>query len=627
MAAISGVLRFDKKRTGVSSSNLTGIANVPIVLQNTGTNEMLSVYTDANGYYAFTNVPNGNYRIVEAYGMAASASPGNLSAAAAGSPVKSVFPPITFASDPPAGATNLDAVTPSALLVTAAGADITGQDILNGPVKYTPIEAIMDTGVIVLPPNLITEADNGTFGGFPQGTPANTGANPNPYPDIGTRFIYTQPNPAGVTPAFHQYTIQNIMNDGTANVQNTWWRIADHTSGDERGRMMVINGDAPGSVIFEQKVSVKPSTAYLFSSWILNLAKSTDLADPQLGVEVMDANGQTIYNQTLGALIPMNPDNPEWKQIGTLIHSGDNTSLTIRFVSMGPEAHGNDYVIDDITLNEVQVIAYFPKKTADTSEVTVGDTAKYTIMLENTGINPLTNVVLSDFVPDGLIFVPGSVVIDGVSSPASNPNTGFSVPDILSGSTLTVTFSVAADHVPAANPTINRASVDYSYSYVRGGISSRFSTKTNVVPINIIVKAVGLSADLSIVKTVFPPDVLPCGTVTYTLVIANAGPSDAADVSVLDSFPGEIRCVYHSMDNGKTWEEGIRDFSFDSIAAGSRKTIQIKGVVCDGAASSITNEASVISRTPDPNPYNNRSVVSVNVREKSCPHKACQRME
>ncbi|MDR1664875.1 MAG: cell surface protein, partial [Clostridiales bacterium] len=333
MADISGRLLYDGARTANPASVTTGIANVPVILQNTATNETLAVLTDASGNYAFTNVPSGGYRIVEAYGTPASPSPGDFANAVPGSPQKAATPPISFVENPATGATHLDATTPDTLLVTVSGADISGQDILNGPVKYSPVQTILDESVTVLPENLITGADGGTFGSFPQGTPANTGANPNPYTDIGTDFMYTQPNPVGITPGPRQYTVQNIMNDATANVQSTWWRISDHTSGNETGRMMVVNGDVPGAVIFQQRVTVKPGTYYLLSSWILNMANNQALAEPKLGVEVSDANGKIMYSATLGALISVNLDEPEWKQIGTILNSRDNSSLTVRFTS------------------------------------------------------------------------------------------------------------------------------------------------------------------------------------------------------------------------------------------------------------------------------------------------------
>lgn len=486
MATITGKLRFDRSRSARPSEATQGIASIPIVLQNTASNVMLAVATDADGNYTFTNVPDGDYVIVEAYGTPAGPSPGDFSNAAVEPPVKSAFPPIKAVTNPPSDATNLDAVTPVVLPIKVTGTDLTGQDILNGPVKYTPIQSILDKNVTVSPQNLITEADNGSFGSFPKGTAANTGADPNPYPNLGSQFVYTQPNPGSVTPAYHQYTIQNVMNNATANEQYTWWRVADRTTGNETGRMMVINGDAPGATIFEQKVTVKPNTNYLLSSWILNLSRASDLADPKLGVEVLDENGNVLYNSALGALVPMDPNNPEWKQIGTVINSQSNSALTVRFTSQGPEAFGNDYAIDDIALNEVTVPTYSPHKSSNAAQVSQGEAVRYSVMLVNTGTLPLTNVNVHDIVPEGMTFVPGSVAINGQNAPSADPNVGFTAPDIAGGKVLVVTFSASATSIPATNPTINNAQIQYSYSPVEGGIPSTIDSKTNDVSVEII---------------------------------------------------------------------------------------------------------------------------------------------
>ena len=50
------------------------------------------------------------------------------------------------------------------------------------------------------------------------------------------------------------------------------------------------------------------------------------------------------------------------------------------------------------------------------------------------------------------------------------------------------------------------------------------------------------SADLSVVKT-GPATVTAAGSVTYTLAVNNAGPSDAANVSVTDTLPAGVTFV------------------------------------------------------------------------------------
>ena len=128
MATISGRVIFDRDRSLTVSTGDSGIAGIPVVLQNTATGVRLTVLTDANGNYSFINVPNGNYRIVEAYGTPGGvASPGNFADAQAGSIPVGTNPPIGAVTNPPAGSTNLDSLTPDTLFVTVAGADIGNQ--------------------------------------------------------------------------------------------------------------------------------------------------------------------------------------------------------------------------------------------------------------------------------------------------------------------------------------------------------------------------------------------------------------------------------------------------------------------------------------------------------------------
>ena len=366
MATISGRIIFDRDRSVTINSGDSGIANIPVVLQNINTTERLTVLTDSNGNYAFLNVPAGSYRIVESYGTTGGIpTPGNFTAAVPGSVPPGVNPPITAVNNPPAGSTNLDSVTPDTLLVTVTGSDLTNQNFFNGPVIYTPIQAILDPCAIISGENLINAADGGTFGTFPQGTPANTGAPTEPYPGVTPDFTYVLPNPAVFAPLGGEYTVQNIMNNSMSAEIGAWWRIADHTAGNETGRFMVVNGFNPGAVFFRDVVSVQPNTNYLFTAWILNLFKVNGYPNPELGVRILDQNGGVLYSATLGTLIPVNVNAPEWKQIGSLINSQGNTSLTVEFLSEGPEVIGNDYAIDDISFNEILVPEFRPVKTVD----------------------------------------------------------------------------------------------------------------------------------------------------------------------------------------------------------------------------------------------------------------------
>lgn len=607
MATISGSVIFDRDRSLSISSQDSGIAGIPVVLQNTVSGMRLVVLTDTNGNYSFINVADGSYRIVEAYGETGGVtSPGDFANAVVGNIPEGVNPPVSAVSNPPTGTTNIDSLTPDTLFVTVAGNELTNQNFYNGPVIYTPIEAIIDECAIISGDNLINVADEGTFGTFPAGTSANTGAPTEPYPDVTPDFTYVLPNPAVFTPLDGEYTVQNIMNNSMSAEIGAWWRIADHTIGNETGRMMIVNGFNPGAVFFRDTIQVKPNTNYLFRSWILNLFRVNGYPNPELGVQILDENGGVLYSATLGALIPVNTNAPEWKEIGTVINSRNNTSLTVEFLSEGPEVVGNDYAIDDIAFNEILIREFIPVKTASTSTAFIGEEFQYTITLEDPCGNPLTNVFFQDMIPARLSFVEGSVIVNGISQPQANPNTGFIVPDVPVQGSVTITFTVRADSIPAINPTLNHANMRYSYTPVEGGIPQEFEVETNEVPVTIA----GELADISITKSASPSPLQPGKPLTYTIIVRNAGPSISENVVLTDTIPADLLNPEYSIDGGTNFLPWTGSLNLGNLNNQETRTIFIRADVSETINSSIINTAQVTSQTPDPNLDNNTTTIT-----------------
>lgn len=607
MASVSGSVIFDRDRSLSVSSQDSGIANIPVVLQNTATQERLTVLTNASGNYQFLNVPAGSYRIVEAYGETDGvASPGNFANALVGPVPTGANPGVSAITNPPVGTTNLDSLTPDTLLVSVTTNDLTNQNFFNGPVIYTPIEAILDQCAIISGENLIDVADAGTFGTFPPGTPANTGAPTEPYPGVTPDFTYVLPNPDVYTPLDGEYTVQNIMTNSRSTQIGAWWRIADHSVGNETGRMMIVNGFNPGAVFFRDTIRVKPNTNYLFSSWILNLFRVTGYPDPELGVQILDENGGVLYSATLGTLIPVNSNAPEWKEIGSVINSRDNTSLTVEFLSEGPEVIGNDYAIDDVAFQEILIKEFIPVKTASVSTAFLGEEFTYTVTLANTCGNPLTNVFFQDAIPEGLSFLAGSVVVDGVSQPQANPNTGFVIPDVLAQSSTTIRFTVRADSIPASNPTVNKAVMRYSYTPVEGGIPQDFMVESN----DVLVPIEGSLADLSITKRANTDTIRPGEPILYTILITNAGPSTAENVIVTDTLAAALQDAQFSLDNGTTYQPWTGSVSLGNLAVLEQRTILLQANVAADVMEAIGNTVTVASQTPDPDLGNNTATIT-----------------
>lgn len=614
MAVIEGKVVFDRERSAAVNAGDAGIPGVSVILQEISNGDRLGVLTDSMGNYQFTGVPAGSFRIVESFGQIAEASPANFADAAPGTIPVGVNPPITQVVNPPAGSTNLDSLTPDTLFVTVTQNEtLTNQDFLNGPVIYTPIPAILDRCVLISGENLIEAADDGTFGTFPAGTKANTGAPTEPYPGVTPDFTYVLPNPNIFVPIGGEYTVQNLMTNAMSETIGAWWRIADHTAGNETGRMMVVNGFNPGAVFFRAVVDVQTETTYLFTAWILNLFKVVGFPNPELGVRVLDEEGHVIFSQDLGILIPVNTNAPEWKQFGTVINSLNNTSLTVEFLSEGPEVIGNDYAIDDVEFHEVMIPEFIPVKTVSTPSAGIGETVMFQVKLENTCTQPLTDVFFRDIVPDGFQFVAGSVIVNGITEPAFDPNIGFAVPDILGGETATVIFSALAVSVPNPNPAVNQADFTYFFTPVEGGIPSEFTVLSNEVTISAAVLA-----DLSVSKSALPASAVPGAVLTFTITVTNLGPSTAENVLLTDMLSPLVQNPEFSLNNGATFSPWTGSVALGTLAAGEIKVVLIRGTVAENASGNIANTAIVSSTTPDPNPDNNRFTLIVPISTERC---------
>ena len=590
MATISGKLMYDNTRSGNKSANLPGIAGVPIVLQNTSTGATLAVLTDANGNYSFTNVPAGTYQVVEQAGYSpTTATPGDFSGVQNAATISGgTFPPISaVGSNAPADATNLDGTTPSTLNVTVqANSNLTNQNILNGPVTYDPL----DTSELSLDPtNLITQGDNGTFGTFAPGTATGTPANPNPYPNLNSSFTYVN---------------TRKPNDGYFNVQNTlaptdatWWRLADHTTGNETGRFLLVNGANPGQNIVSLQIPVTPNTNYLFSGWFANLIAEAGYADPQFGVQILDQSGNVIQSLPLGTSLPTNTTNPEWKQMGIAFNSGTNTSVTINLVSQGPAANGNDYAIDDLDLQKINSIdtPTYPmnvQKNASIPQAAIGQPITYTTVLTNNQLTPMTNVNFSDDLASlGLTLVPGSVTVNGVANGTANPQQGFSLPDLAVGASTTVTFQAMANAVPPQNPIPNQAKVTYDYAPALGLPATSYTTLSNPAPVSIY--------PLKLSKTA-PTSISPGGAATYTLFVNNPGNTPVTNATLSDLLPAGLTYV-----NGTATINGVSA----SPATGSSPTelnLTVPTVAPNGSTT-ITFQALADPSTPIGSTLNNNA--------------------
>src|SRR5680860_763733 len=208
-------------------------------------------------------------------------------------------------------------------------------------------------------------------------------------------------------------------------------------------------------------------------------------------------------------------------------------------------------------------------KSVDKAFVEVGDIVTYTVVMTNTGTVPANNAELTDIVPNGTTFVPGSVTINGIPS-GSNPGTGIPVGNIPVGGFATVTFQVQVTSLPVPNPTNNMASIEAAFPVDpnRPPVIKNFDS--NVVQFQVEI------AEVTAVKTADKQFVEVGDTVTYTVVVTNTGTVTAQNVNFVDTIPPETSFVPNSVVVDGIPQPGanpLTGISLGNILPGGSKTV------------------------------------------------------
>jgi uncharacterized repeat protein (TIGR01451 family) len=132
---------------------------------------------------------------------------------------------------------------------------------------------------------------------------------------------------------------------------------------------------------------------------------------------------------------------------------------------------------------------------------------------------------------------------------------------------------------------------------------------------------VGIASDLAVTKTADQTSHVPGAPVTYTIVVTNAGPSNAGGVTVADAVPAAIGGVTASCSDAGGASCGTNatsgnnvSFTRASLAAGAGQlTIAVSGTIDPSTTGTLVNTATVASTVSDPILANNTSTVQTAV--------------
>ncbi|MBL8995684.1 MAG: DUF11 domain-containing protein, partial [Gemmatimonadetes bacterium] len=171
-------------------------------------------------------------------------------------------------------------------------------------------------------------------------------------------------------------------------------------------------------------------------------------------------------------------------------------------------------------------------KTDGVSAVNQGGTVTYTIVASNAGPSAVTGATVADIFPAQLTGVTWTCAASaGSACPASGSGNINATVDLLSGGSVTFTATGTA----TGTGTLSNTATVTAPAGVNDPAGNNSATDNNTV--------ITPTADLSITKTDGVTAVVAGGTLTYTIVVSNAGPSAVVGATVTDVFPAQVTGV------------------------------------------------------------------------------------
>jgi LPXTG-site transpeptidase (sortase) family protein len=176
-------------------------------------------------------------------------------------------------------------------------------------------------------------------------------------------------------------------------------------------------------------------------------------------------------------------------------------------------------------------------KTINKDPAIPGESLTYSIIVKNQGPSNVVDAILTDTVPDTVNYLSWTCASsDGTCGHASGSgnaiNETISLP-VNATATYTLSGMVSSDATGiVSNTAVVAAPAGVTDSYPTNNTST---ADTTLIP----------TVDLSITKSSDPNPALPGENLTYTIIVSNAGPSDALNATVSDTFPSIL--------SGLTW--------------------------------------------------------------------------
>lgn len=230
-------------------------------------------------------------------------------------------------------------------------------------------------------------------------------------------------------------------------------------------------------------------------------------------------------------------------------------------------------------------------KTDSVDPVIAGNQLTYTITVTNDGPSQATNVSLTDTLPAGVTFVSGTSSVTTATVSAATLTSGVQLGTLDPGASATVTIVVSVAGATRGTIT-NSTTVTATEPEPTNGSANNTATAQTTV---------NGSVDLAVTKADSSDPVAAGGSLTYTIVVTNNGPSTATNVVVTDALPTGLTFTSGTATNGGTVTNTGNTVTgtIASLASGASATVTIVAAVSSTATGSLSNTATVDSTEPD----------------------------
>jgi uncharacterized repeat protein (TIGR01451 family) len=290
--------------------------------------------------------------------------------------------------------------------------------------------------------------------------------------------------------------------------------------------------------------------------------------------------------------------------------SGDNAHFTLTVVAGDTPSVTNTAIVgsssfDTNNINNSSGVTTTITPVADLTitkngptAVTAGNDITYTISVVNNGPTAASSVTITDTLPANTTFVSaGSTSGPAATCGESAGTVTCTIASFPNAATATLSFVFhVAPSATNGTQISNTANVSATTNDPNGGNNSSTTTAT-VAP----------TADLAITKS-GPSTVTIGSNATYTVVVTNNGPSDAANVTLTDTLPPNTTFVSANQTTGPSFNCSNTTTTITctiaSFAAGASASFSFVVNVTSNAQGQITNSATVSSTTADPTPGN-----------------------